>query len=325
MNQPLPISLSDIQQAAARLAGHVVRTPLLESPALNAHCGGRVLVKPEVLQHTGSFKFRGALNKLLSLNDAQRAAGVLAFSSGNHAQGVACAAQLLGIAATIVMPADAPRIKVQRTREYGARVVLYDRLKDDREAIARALASESGAITIHPFDDPLVMAGQGTAGLEIGEQAPTGTIDLLLSPCGGGGLVAGIGTALLAHSPGLEIHAVEPIAFNDTARSLALGTRVSNPPHSRSICDALLSPTPGVLTFAVNQHNRLSGLAVTDAEVKQAIVFAFEHLKLVVEPGGAVALAALLNGGLKLDGRTAAVVLSGGNVDPQSYADYLNA
>jgi threonine dehydratase len=325
MNQPLPLSLSDIHQAAARLAGHVVRTPLLESPALNAHCGGRVLVKPEVLQHTGSFKFRGALNKLLSLNDAQRAAGVLAFSSGNHAQGVARAAQLLGIAATIVMPADAPRIKVQRTREYGARVVLYDRLKDDREAIARALASESGAVTIHPFDDSLVMAGQGTAGLEIGEQAPTGTIDLLLSPCGGGGLIAGIGTALLAYSPELEIHAVEPLAFNDTARSLALGTRVSNPPDSRSICDALLSPTPGALTFAVNQHNRLGGLAVTDAEVKQAIVFAFEHLKLVVEPGGAVALAALLSGRLKLDGRTAAVVLSGGNVDPQSYADYLSA
>lgn len=325
MNPPLPINLSDVQDAAARLDGHVVRTPLLQSPALDAHCAGKVLIKPEVLQHTGSFKFRGALNKLLSLTEQQRACGVLAFSSGNHAQGVACAAQRLGIEATIVMPADAPRIKIQRTREYGARVVLYDRFKDDREAIALGLAGESGAVTIHPFDDPLVMAGQGTAGLEICEQAPAGAIDLLLSPCGGGGLIAGIGTALRAHFPEILIHPVEPIEFNDTARSLAQGLRVGNPPQSRSICDALLSPTPGVLTFAVNRHNRLSGLAVTDEEVKQAIVFAFEHLKLVVEPGGAVALAALLSGKVKLGGRTAAVVLSGGNVDPLSYSQYLSA
>ena len=323
MDQPLPITLSDIQQAAQRLEGHSVRTPLLESPALNERCGGRVFIKPEVLQRTGSFKFRGAFNKLSSLTAEERQRGVLAFSSGNHAQGVAYAAQLLGVQATIVMPADAPAIKIQRTREYGATVVLYDRYNEDREAIADKLVAESGAVTVKPFDDPLIMAGQGTAGLEITEQAPPGAIDLLLTPCGGGGLIAGVGTALKARYPAIEIYAVEPFEFDDTARSLASGERLSNPAHARSICDALLSPTPGVLTFAVNRLNLAGALGVTDDEAIQAMAFAFEHLKLVVEPGGAVALAALLAGKVDLAGRTAAVVLSGGNVDPRSYAQYL--
>lgn len=322
MNLPLPISLSDIQQAAERLEGHAVRTPLLECDALNALCGGRVLIKAEVLQRTGSFKFRGAFNKLLSLDSQERQRGVLAFSSGNHAQGVACAARMLGVQATIVMPADAPQIKILRTREYGARVVLYDRYKDDREAIAAQLASESGAITVKPFDDPLIMAGQGTAGLEITQQTDA-SLDLLLTPCGGGGLIAGVGTAVKAYYPGVEIYAVEPLEFDDTARSLALGERVENSPHARSICDALLSPTPGELTFAVNRQLLAGALSVSDADARQAMAFAFEHLKLVVEPGGAVALAALLAGKVKLEGRTAALVLSGGNVDPLDFARYL--
>ena len=322
MNLPLPISLSDIQQAAERLEGHAVRTPLLECDALNALCGGRVLIKAEVLQRTGSFKFRGAFNKLLSLDSQERQRGVLAFSSGNHAQGVACAARMLGVQATIVMPADAPQIKILRTREYGARVVLYDRYKDDREAIAAQLASESGAITVKPFDDPLIMAGQGTAGLEITQQTDA-PLDLLLTPCGGGGLIAGVGTAVKAYYPSVEIYAVEPLEFDDTARSLALGERVENSPHARSICDALLSPTPGELTFAVNRQLLAGALSVSDAHARQAMAFAFEHLKLVVEPGGAVALAALLAGKVRLEGRTAALVLSGGNVDPLDFARYL--
>ena len=322
MTLPLPISLSDIQQAAERLEGHAVRTPLLECDALNALCGGRVLIKAEVLQRTGSFKFRGAFNKLLSLDSQERQRGVLAFSSGNHAQGVACAARMLGVQATIVMPADAPQIKILRTREYGARVVLYDRYKDDREAIAAQLASESGAITVKPFDDPLIMAGQGTAGLEITQQTDA-PLDLLLTPCGGGGLIAGVGTAVKAYYPSVEIYAVEPLEFDDTARSLALGERVENSPHARSICDALLSPTPGELTFAVNRQLLAGALSVSDADARQAMAFAFEHLKLVVEPGGAVALAALLAGKVRLEGRTAALVLSGGNVDPLDFARYL--
>lgn len=319
------VTLADIELAAQRLDGHAIRTPLLESAVLNERCNGRVLIKPEVLQITGSFKFRGALNKLSSLTAEQRQRGVLAFSSGNHAQGVAYAARLLGIQATILMPADAPQIKIQRTREYGARVVLFDRYSEDREAIAAQLASESGAVTVKPFDDPLIMAGQGTVGLEIVQQAGNQRIDALLSPCGGGGLIAGLGTALKAHHPDIDVYAVEPRDFDDTARSLAQGMRVGNPSEARSICDSLLSPMPGELTFAVNSRQLTGALGVSDDEARQAMAFAFEHLKLVVEPGGAVALAALLSGKLALDGRTAAVVLSGGNVDPHSFAQILQA
>jgi threonine dehydratase len=319
------VTLADIELAAQRLDGHAVRTPLLESAALNERCDGRVLIKPEVLQLTGSFKFRGAFNKLSSLSLEQRQRGVLAFSSGNHAQGVAYAARLLKIQATILMPADAPRIKIQRTREYGARVVLFDRYTEDREAIAAQLASASGAVTVKPFDDPLIMAGQGTAGLEIVEQADQAPIDVLLAPCAGGGLIAGLGTALKAYYPDVHVYAVEPRDFDDTARSLAEGERVSNSSEARSICDALLSPMPGELTFAVNRRQLSGALGVSDDEARQAMAFAFEHLKLVVEPGGAVALAALLSGKLALGGRTAAVVLSGGNVDPLSFAQMLQA
>jgi len=317
----LPITFADIEAAAARLQGVAVRTPLIESAALNERTGGRVLLKAEPLQRTGSFKLRGAYNAIAQI--AARA--VVAFSSGNHAQGVAAAAALLGKRATIVMPADAPRIKVASTRALGAEVVLYDRYREVREEIGRQIARDTGAELVKPYDDPRVMAGQGTAGLEIARQAAEvgAALDAALICCGGGGLIAGCATALTHLVPGIEILAVEPAAFDDTRRSLAAGDRVGNRPDATTICDALMATTPGELTFEVNRRLLEGGLAVSDEAVKDAMRFAFERLKLVVEPGGAVALAALLSGAFDAKGRTVAVVLSGGNVDPEAYAAIL--
>jgi len=311
-------TVADVKAAAARLCGVAVRTPLLESEALNQRAGGRVLLKAECLQRTGSFKFRGAYNAIRQID----ADAVVAYSSGNHAQGVAAAARLLGKAATIVMPADAPAIKIENTRGYGAEVRLYDRATESREAIGAEIAARTGAALIRPYDDPRIIAGQGTAGLEIAEQArEIGVrLDLALAPCGGGGLIAGCALALRAAFPGIAMHAVEPTGFDDTGRSLQAGERVANTPGAASICDALLIPEPGELTFAINRQLLAGGLAVSDDEVRGAIAFAFRHLKLVLEPGGAVALAALLSGKLPLDGRSAAVVLSGGNVDAGLFA-----
>ncbi len=317
------LRFADIEAAAARLAGVAVHTPLLESEALNRLVGGRLLLKAEPLQRTGTFKFRGAYNAI-----AQTAApAVVAFSSGNHAQGVAMAARLLGKAATIVMPADAPAIKRAATEAQGATVVAYDRDREVREEIGARIAAETGAALIKPYDDPRVMAGQGTCGLEIAEQAQRldVVLDAALVCCGGGGLTAGCATALAHLVPGIAIHACEPEGLDDTARSLRAGERVQNRPDSRSICDALLAPTPGELTFAVNRRLLAGGLVVSDAEVEEAMRQAFRHLKLVVEPGGAVALAAALTGRLDCRGRTVAVVLSGGNVDPALYARVLSA
>jgi threonine dehydratase len=317
----LPVRFADVAAAAERLHGVAVETPLLESDALNELAGGRLLVKAEPLQRTGSFKFRGAYNAISML----RPAAVVAFSSGNHAQGVALAARLLGIPATIVMPADAPRAKLDGTRALGAAVVTYDRAMEDREAIGRELASRTGAVLVRPYDDPLIMAGQGTVGLELGEQAARrgAALDAALICCGGGGLVAGCAVALARVAPGAAVYAVEPHGFDDTARSLAAGDRVANAPGGRSMCDALLAATPGDLTFAVNRRLLAGGLAVTDAEVGEAMRLAFRHLKLAVEPGGAVALAAALAGKLPIRGRTTGVVLSGGNVDAALFADVL--
>ena len=314
---PLP-TVADIEAAAARLRGIAVRTPLLESEALNERAGGRVLLKAECLQRTGSFKFRGAYNTISQID----ARAVVAYSSGNHAQGVAAAARLLGRAATLVMPADAPAIKVKNTRAYGAEVRLYDRARESREAIGAAIAARTGAALIKPYDDPRIVAGQGTAGLEIAEQARDGGAapDLALVPCGGGGLIAGCALALTTAYPGIAVYAVEPDGLDDTRRSLEAGERVANAPGATSICDALLLPTPGELTFALNQKLLAGGLTVSDDEVRSAIAFGFRRLKLVLEPGGAVALAAVLSGKLPLAGRTAAVVLSGGNVDPALFA-----
>jgi threonine dehydratase len=320
-------SFADIEAAAARLAGRAVVTPLLASPALDEWVGGRVLIKPENLQRTGSFKFRGAYNKISQIPEADRAAGVVAFSSGNHAQGVAAAAGLLGVPATIVMPADAPRIKIENTRNYGAEVLLYDRYREAREEVAASLVAERGATLVRPYDDPDIIAGQGTCGLEIGQQAAVLglQLDVLLVCCGGGGLTAGVALAMAELSPRIAVYTVEPEGFDDTARSLAASRRMVNESGAQSICDALLAPTPGELTFAINRRLLAGGLVVSDEETAEAMAYAFRHLKLVVEPGGAVALAALLSGKLDVRGRTTALILSGGNVDPERYAQVIAA
>jgi len=319
MTAPALPDLAAVEAAAKRLAGQAVETPLLESHDLNARTGGRIFIKPETLQRTGSFKFRGAFNKISQLPpDAQ--GGVVAFSSGNHAQGVAAAAQIRGLPAVIVMPSDAPGIKIANTRAYGAEVILYDRYREDREQVAGRLAAERGAILVKPYDDPDIIAGQGTIGLEIARQCRAkGTApEVVLAPCGGGGMIAGCATALTALLPGVKVYAVEPAGFDDTARSLAAHKRLGNEP-GKTICDALMAAMPGELTFAINGRLLAGGFAVSDNEVQAAMAYAFRALKLVVEPGGAVALAAVLAGKIDLRARTAAIVCSGGNVDPATF------
>ena len=321
-------SIDDIRAAQARIAPYAAVTPLLRSPALDAAAGGRVLLKAEVLQHTGSFKLRGALNRLLQLTPAERAGGVVAYSSGNHAQAVAYGATLLGIRAVIVMPQDAPALKIERTRAFGGEVVLYDRYTEDRVAIGGAIAAERGSVVIPPFEDPHVVAGQGTLALEALEQARAlgGAMpDAFLVCCGGGGLTAGCALAAEAVSPATRVHPCEPADFDDTTRSLALGERVANPPGRRSICDAIVTEIPGAFTFAINQPRVGRGLCVTDDEVLAAIAFAVRELKLVVEPGGAAALAALLSGKLEARGRTTLVAVTGGNIDPSLLARAIGA
>jgi threonine dehydratase len=322
---PLPVSIDAITAAAGRLHGRAVRTPLIAGTVLDALTGGRILLKAETLQRHGSFKLRGAYNALAVLDPAVRARGMVAWSSGNHAQGVAAAARLFGVAATIVMPADAPADKLSATRALGADVVTYDRWTESREDIGRAIAAERGATIVPPYDDPAVIAGQGTVGLEIAEDAAAQgfALDDVLVPCSGGGLAAGIATALAARSPATRVWAVEPAGFDDTARSLAAGRRLANDPDARSICDALLVPIPGELTFAINRTRLAGGLVADDAEVFSAMAFSLRRLKLVVEPGGAVALAALLAGRIDAAGRTVAVVLSGGNAAPELLARAL--
>ncbi len=318
-------TIDDIRDAADRLRDVAVRTPLLESSLVNERVGGRLLLKAEPLQRTGSFKFRGAYNRISRLSPEQRRRGVVAYSSGNHAQGVAYAAKLLGAPAVIVMPADAPEIKIANTRAYGAEVVTYDRNGEDREAIGRRIRDERGSTLVPPYDDPHIIAGQGTVGLELAEQldAAKAKADVVLCCCGGGGLIAGVSTALRATLPGLEIFSVEPEGFDDTARSLAAGERLANDPEARSFCDALLAPKPGELTFSINRETLAGGFAVTEAEVADAMRVAFRDYKLVAEPGGAVALAAALAGKVDLAGRTVAAVVSGGNVDPALMAKVL--
>ncbi len=316
----------DVRAAARRLDGHARRTPLLAGTPLDQLTGGRILLKLETLQHTGSFKFRGAWNRLVQLDAAERAAGVVAFSSGNHAQGVAEAARRLGIRATIVMPSDAPRIKLQNTRNLGAEIVEYDRLHESREQIAAQLATERGATLVPSYDDPDIIAGQGTTGLEIVEQAAESglALDDVVVCCSGGGLTAGIAIAMAQLAPQAAVWTAEPEAHDDHRRSLAAGRRQRNEPGAPlSFCDALLAPIPGELTFAINQPLLRGGLAVSDNEVRQAIVFAARTLKLIVEPGGAVALAAVLAGKLAVSGRTVAVTLSGGNIEDALLADLL--
>jgi threonine dehydratase len=313
------VAFEDIAAAAERIRGEAILTPVLRHPLLDRFAGATVLLKPESLQRSGSFKFRGAFNRLSLIPQDVRTKGVVACSSGNHAQGVAASAQLLGMPATIVMPADAPSIKLERTRGYGATVVTYDRASEDREAMAAALCRESGATFVHPYDDPGVIAGQGTVGLELADQAAAlgFQLDDVMACTGGGGLSAGIALALCERSPETTFHTVEPAGFDDYKRSLEAGRRLSNPAKTGSVCDALLSESPGELGFSILRECAGEGVTVTDDEVLAAVAFAFTELKLVVEPGGAAALAALLSGKLSLAGRVVGVVLTGGNIDPQ--------
>ncbi|WP_429911135.1 threonine ammonia-lyase [Glycocaulis sp.] len=313
---------SDVVAAAARLEGLAVRTPLLWSPALDEAIGGRVLVKAECLQRTGSFKFRGAYNAISLIPQAGRARGVVAFSSGNHAQGIAEAAKLFGIPATIVMPADAPAIKADGVRARGGRVITFDRTREDREAISRRLCEETGATLIPSFDHFGVIAGQGTCGLEITQQLEERgeTADQLICCVGGGGLIAGINLALAERAPDIAVYGAEPEGFDDHARSLASGQRERNARTAGSLQDALLSEAPGVMTFPINQP-RLKGVGVvSDAEAMAAVAFAWRHLKIVLEPGGACALAALLSGKIDAKGKTTVIVATGGNVDAAVFA-----
>lgn len=315
----------DVAAAAERLAGVVVETPVLRCAALDRATGARVFVKPECLQVSGSFKFRGACNRLSRLSAAEHKAGVVAWSSGNHAQGVAAAAKRLRIQATIVMPEDAPRIKIDNTRRLGAEIVFYDRLRESREDIARALAAERSCVLVPSYDDPYVIAGQGSLGVELARQleAVDVQLDAVLVCCGGGGLIAGTALAFAKLSPHTELYAVEPAGFDDHARSLAAGRRVRNEPGTTTLCDALLAPEPGEITWEINRRHLAGGLVVDDGEVLDAMRFALRELKLVAEPGGAVALAAILSGKLPVRGKRVGVVISGGNVDEAILAQAL--
>ncbi len=316
------MDIAMIRNASARAGANIRRTPLLSSPQLDAIAGRRVLVKAESLQHTGSFKARGAWAAVTALPDGTR--GVIAFSSGNHAQGVARAASVRCLPSVILMPSDAPATKVEGTRAWGGEVILYDRATESREAIGARLAEERGLSLVRPYDDPWVIAGQGTAGLEIAEQARDEGVtaaDVLVC-CGGGGLSAGIALALEADAPGLRVRTVEPAGLDDMARSLASGVPESNAVGATSICDAILTPTPGTLTLPILTRLAGPGLVVTDAEALLAVALAFHHLRIVLEPGGAVSLAAALF--RPSDGDAVIAVASGGNVDPVIFARALS-
>lgn len=312
--------LADIHAAAERLEGLACRTPLVPAPA-GGFRQGRLFVKAEGLQRTGSFKFRGAYNRIATLSEGARAGGIVAYSSGNHAQGVAAAARLLDVHAAIVMPEDAPRTKIDNTRGHGAEIVFYDRATGDRAAIAADLAAERGAALVPPFDDPAIIAGQGTIGLELVEQAAEAGIELdaVVVPCSGGGLTSGIAIALAALSPHTRVYTAEPKGFDDTARSLAAGTRLANSGAANGLCDALTVRTPGELTFRIMRDLDVTGLVVSDDEVLAAMAHAFRQFKLVLEPGGAAGLAAVLAGRLPPEHRMVAVIGSGANVDASTF------
>ena len=315
-----------IRAAAERLNGVARRTPMLTSPYLDEIAGRRVLIKAEALQHTGSFKFRGAWSAISAMDDETRKRGILAFSSGNHAQGIAHAATRHGAPSVVVMPADAPVLKIANTKALGAEVVLYDRLTESREEIGEALAGERGLTLVRPYDEPQVIAGQGTCGLEIAEQAAEMGVDAgdVLVCCGGGGLSSGIALALEAEAPGLRMRPVEPQGFDDVARSLTAGSIQTNNTLGGSICDAIVTPRPGTLTFPLLKRLAGPGLVVSDEDALRAVALAALRLKLVVEPGGAVALAAALFHPDAVEGDAVIVVTTGGNIDPGLFAETLS-
>ncbi len=319
-------TFADVQAAARRLEGIAIRTPLLENARVNARLGGRLFIKAECLQRTGSFKIRGAYNFLASMSEADRKTGAVGWSSGNHAQGLAEAGRLLGVKTTIVMPADAPALKVANTRASGAEVVLYDRVRESREEIGLGIAARTGATVVPPYDHVWILTGQGTAGLELAEQAKAlgVTLDAVAAPCSGGGLSTGTALGVKGIMPNATVHAGEPAGFDDLARSLASGKKEKNAKLSGSICDALLAPEPGDVTFPLAQKVLGPGLVVTDDEVLDAMEVAFREFKIVVEPGGAVALAAALTGKLPVKGRNVAVICSGGNVDHATFIRALS-
>ena len=315
-----------VLNAANRLNGVCVRTPLIENAVLNELMGGRIFLKAEVLQYCGAFKFRGAYNLISQLSDEQKKTGVVAWSSGNHAQGIALAAKMFNVPATIVMPEDAPEIKASMVRRLGAEIVAYDRYSQDREAIAYALAEKRGAVIAPSFDHPHIIEGQGSLAVEaVAQAAEFGvTFDDFVACCGGGGLAAGCALGLSATSPQTTIKIAEPIGFDDTLRSLDGGERVSADVSKPTICDAIATPMPGALTFPILKQFGASGAAVTEADIVAAMKFAFNHLKLIVEPGGAAALAAILSGKIAADKRTMCVTLSGGNVDLENFTKILS-
>jgi len=320
-----PPTATDVEAAAKRLAGVAVRTPLINAPVLDERLGARVFLKAETLQRTGSFKFRGAYNKISSIAPERRAAGVVAYSSGNHAQGVAAAAKLCGMRATIVMPGDAPKAKRERTAALGAEIVLYDRETEDRSAIAHRIAGERGATLVPPFDDPMIIAGQGTIGSEIVEDLTRLNLkpEIVVIGASGGGLAAGVALGVKSRVPETKFYTAEPEGFDDTARSFRSGKRERNARMSGTICDALMTATPGELTFPINRELIGEGVAASDAEVGRAVAYAFHELKLVVEPGGAIGLAALLAGKIEIKGKVVVGVLSGGNVDADMFAKLI--
>jgi threo-3-hydroxy-L-aspartate ammonia-lyase len=314
------ISIEDVRLAAQRLQGMATRTPVVTSRTVDAMVGGHVFFKCENLQRGGAFKFRGAYNRLVALSDAERANGVVAFSSGNHAQGVALAARELGIQASVVMPTDAPPLKLAATRGYGAEVILYDRLTEDREAIARRLADERGLTLVPPYDHPLIRAGQGTAGLELLEEV--GSLDWLLAPVGGGGLLSGCTVAATSLTPGIKIMGVETETSNDWVLSLEAGHPIRIPPPD-TIADGIRTQEPGALTFPIVQRLAHGVTTVSEQEVKDAVRFMLLRLKLLVEPTGAVPVGLLLSGRLDLRNQRVGVILSGGNADPALLAEII--
>ncbi|MEA1941789.1 MAG: threonine/serine dehydratase [Pseudomonadota bacterium] len=320
-----PPAYSDIVDAATRLRGQAVRTPLLRNDVLDDRLQARVFVKAECLQRTGSFKFRGAFNRISRLDSSEKARGVLAYSSGNHAQGVAAAARLNGTTAKILMPSDAPRAKVEGVKFWGGEVVEYDRGSENREEMGRAIAAAEGRVLVPPYEDRYIIAGQGTAGLEAVEQmAEFGEApDIVVCCAGGGGLIAGVGLAVKHHHPEADIWSAEPEGFDDYRRSIASGHRETNDRLTGSICDAIITPTPGELTWSINATQLTDGAAVSDEDALDAMAFAWRQMKIVIEPGGAVALAAILSGKIDVAGRSVCVLATGGNVDRAVFSQAL--
>jgi threonine dehydratase len=320
--QICPPTLADVKQAAA-LGDQILNTPLLENLEINSLLSGRLLIKAETAQRTGAFKFRGAYNRIRQMDEAQKKRGVIAYSSGNHAQAVALAAQICGTSALIVMPDDAPLSKMARTRELGGKIITYNRATQVREEVAERIQAEGNYVMVPPNEDRRVMAGAGTVALEMFDQCDS--LDAVLVPCGGGGLTAATAIVMQALSPKTKVYAVEPELFDDTRRSMEAGKRLSNPRGRKTICDSIMTDTPGALTFPINQQLLAGVLTVSDDDVRCAMAFAFEHYKIVVEPGGAVGLAAVLSRKIDIADKTIGVITTGGNVDAVDFCAALNA